>query len=102
MSGIPPANLVTGVIGAIVSEKQRADEKKVEDRRRAQQAAEQAKLSDQQEHQVEETEQTEMPGVRRHDDEEAHQRNRYKYHRIGDKLTEGLEEEDEGHIDLTA
>lgn len=107
MSGIPPANIAAGIVQATVSERQRAEEKNVEDRQKAQQAKEQAKLSDQQEHQVEDTLQADGTRVRRHDEEEARRRRRHRYRPLPEDPQDGDDEETNGgeadpHIDLQA
>ncbi len=107
MSGIPPANIVTGVVQTTVAQQRRAEEKNVEERQKAQQNKEQVKLTDQKEHQVEDTLHTEDTRVKRHDEEESRRRNQYKYSSLPEdepsNSTESDSEESEGHrLDLQA
>ncbi len=107
MSAIPPsnANLVTGVIQTTVSQKQRATEKAADDTLRDQQAREQAFSTDRQEHQVEDTLQTEDPRVRKHDEEESHQQRRHRHRSLPEDHPAGEtpdEDEKTDHIDLQA
>ncbi len=108
MSAIPPANanLVTGVAQTTVSQRQRATEKASEEKQRAQMTSEQASLSDQQEHQVEDTLHTEDTRVRRHDEEEFHQQRRHRHRQMPEDHSgnDGQEEETAKpeHIDLQA
>lgn len=107
MSSIPPANtnLVTGVVQTTVTQRQRAAEKSADEKQQAQQAREQSFLSDQQEHQVEDTLHAEDPRVRRHDDEESHQQRRHRHRPMPEDNPAGDSQEETGepdHIDLHA
>jgi hypothetical protein len=105
MSSIPPANLAGSIAQTAVTQKQRADEKSIDERGKTDQAKEQASLSDRQEHQVEDTQHTEDKRVRRHDDEESHQQ-RHRHRKLPEdqQNADGEDEQDESqlHIDLQA
>lgn len=107
MSSIPPSNmnLVTGITQTTVSQRQRAVEKDSEKNQQAQQTKEQSFLSDQQEHQVEDTLQLEDARVRKHDEEESHQQRKHRHRNLPEDQVQPSED-DEGekpdHIDLQA
>ncbi len=105
MSGVPPANIVTGIVQTAVAQKQSADKKNLEEKQRLSQSREQATLSDQQETQVEDTLETEETIVRRHDEEESHQQQQHKHRTLPEdeqdsSNTEPLSTSE--HIDLQA
>lgn len=105
MSGIPPANLASGIAATTLTQKQRADEKNTEEHQKADQARERANLSDKQKYQVEDTLEAETRGVRRHDDEESHQKRRHKHRKMPEDQQETEEDqtdEEQPHIDLQA
>ncbi|MFA5865107.1 MAG: hypothetical protein WC975_10530 [Phycisphaerae bacterium] len=109
MSTIPPsnANLVTGVVQTTVSQKQRATEKASVEKQLAQQAREQAFLSDQQEHQVEDTLHTEDNIiVRKHNEEESHQQRKHRHRKLPEdnKPSDASDDPQQkpDHIDLQA
>lgn len=106
MSGIPPANIVAGIAQTTVSQKKRTDEKNAEEKQRAAQSKELATLTDQKEHQVEDTILTEDTRVRKHDDEESHQQQQHRHRAMPEDEQTGnetLQDEDAPeHIDLQA
>jgi len=105
MSGIPPANIAASIAQATVTEKQNADERRVEDRRKALQAKEQAREADRKEHEVEDTLEAEQQRVRRHDEEESHRQQRHKHRAMPEDGANDDQPEDTdqtSHIDLQA
>ena len=66
---------------------------------------EQSFLSDQQEHQVEDTLHLENNRVRKHDDEESHQQRRHRHRNLPEDQAQPMEkneDDDSEHIDLQA
>ncbi len=107
MSSIPPSNvnLVAGIAQTSVSQRDRAIEKDTEKNRQQTQFREQTFLSDQQEHQVEDTLHLVNTRVRKHDDEESHQQRQHQHRSLPEDDIGSSDDETQdsnSHIDLQA
>ncbi len=106
MSSIPPANmnLVAGITQTASSQRRQAVEKDSKDRQQAHLVREQTFLDDLQDHQVEDTLQTEDTRIRRQNEEESHQQKKHRHRQMPednlDTNSEGPDDSD--HIDLQA
>jgi len=102
MSSIPPSNLPASIAQVIVTQRQRAVEEDSEKHQQAEKTREQAAANDLQDHQVKDTDQTDNPRVRRHDEEEARQRNKHKRKYQDQQSEDQTDQESSEHIDLQA
>jgi hypothetical protein len=108
MSSIPPSNVnyIAGIVQTSFSQKDRAVEKDSEKNRQAQQAKEQTFLSDQQEHEVEDTLRLENTRIRKHDEEESHQQRQHKHRPMPEDNADPSPDTPNGdeadHLDLQA
>jgi hypothetical protein len=96
--------LVTGVIQTTSSQRKQSAEKSTEENQQADLTREHFFITDQHDHQVEDTLHTEDTIVRRHDEEESHQQQKHKHRQLPEdkQPTPDAENTSKDHIDVQA